>query len=324
MNPKHILPSLAAALFACGTATAIAQSYPDRPIRMIVPYPPGGSPDALARRITQDLEQQLGKPIVVDNRSGASGLIGIEIAARSQPNGYTLLAVTSSFTTTEALQVKPTFTVARDFTAVSLLGEFEGHLLALHPSVPAKNVPEFIAFAKKSSQHVTFASSGSANFSRLVGEFFNLKAGTKLVNVPYRGSGPAMLALFSGEVHSMFVAASIAHGPIKAGKLRAIGSSGTKRLTSLPEVPLISESVPDFRIDGGYVGIVAPAKTPTPIVNRLHGEIKRALANTKTREFYVNGGYIPVDRSPAEFQKFLEAEVPRFRELGRIANIKLE
>ena len=198
-----------AGLAAVALPAGAQQTYPAQPIRLIVPYPAGGNPDAVARALSLQLERQMGQPIVIDNRAGASGVIGIELAARAAPNGYTMLFVTSSIVINQALRDKPPYDVERDFAPVSAICEGQGHLLVIHPSVRAQNLTEFVALARNPKERIDYGSSGSANLSRLMGDLFNVRAGTHMTNVPYKGSSPAMNALLGGEIQAMFLTAII-------------------------------------------------------------------------------------------------------------------
>ena len=313
-----------AAALAAPAALAQAQSYPSQPIRLVVPYPAGGNPDAVARALALQLERQMGQSIVIDNRAGASGVIGMDIAARAAPNGYTMLFATSSLVLNQALREKPPYDIERDFAAVTSICEGQGHLLVVHPSVRAQNLAEFIALARNPKERIHYGSSGTANLSRVMGDLFNVRAGTHMVNVPYKGSSPAMNALLGGEIEAMFLTAIIGLGPVKAGKLRAIGFTGASRLKSLPDVPSIAEVLPTYRIDGGWMGWLAPAKTPPQIVARMHAEIAKAVKGPKLRELMVTGGYEPVATPPEAFSKFMREELVRFREIAKVANIKVE
>ena len=314
------------ALAAASTSMVCAQTqrYPDRPVRLLVPYQAGGGPDAIARMLAAQLERQMGQPFVIDNRAGASGIIGIDAAAKGAPNGYTMLFVTSSVVVNQALRDKPPYDLERDFAPVTTICEGLGFLLVVHPSVRAETLAEFIALARQPGQHIAYGSSGLANVSHVTGEMFNLKAGTQLMHVPYKGSAPALTALLSGEVQALFVTPTIGVSPIKAGKLRALAFTGASRWKEMPELPSIGEFVPGFRMGAGWMGWLAPVRTPSDIVKAMQSEIGRALQEPKLREFITTSGYEPIGNTPEEFRRFMRSELVRFKEIAQAAKIKAE
>jgi tripartite-type tricarboxylate transporter receptor subunit TctC len=323
MQPLRAL-AMAAALGAAPLAwCSAADDYPSRPIRLVVPYQAGGNPDAVARTLAGQLERQLGKTIVIDNRAGASGLIGMEVASKANPDGYTMLFVTSSFAVNQAVREKSPYDLDRDLAPVSCVAQGAGFLLVVHPSVPAQTLAEFVTLAKNRDKPLAYASSGSANVSHMMGEMFNVRAGTSMLNVPYKGSGPALTAVMSGEVQAFFVTPTIGVPAIKAGKLRALGFTGQSRWNRMPEVPAIAEAVAGFQMDAGWMGWLAPAKTPAALVGRLHREIARALQEPKVRDYVLASGYEPCASSPEAFGRFIREELQRFREIARMTNLKV-
>ena len=310
-------------LLSHGAVGATADGYPNRPVRLVVPYQAGGGPDVMARALAGQLERQLGRPYVVDNRAGASGLIGIEVVTKATPDGYTMLFVTSSLAVNQALREKSPYDLDRDLAPVSCVGRGAGFLLVVHPSVPAQSLAEFLTLARNRDRPLAYASSGSANVSHMMGEMFNLRARTHMMNVPYKGSAPALTAVLSGEVQAYFVTPTISVAPIKAGKLRALGFTGSARWNQMPEVPAIAEAVPGFRMDAGWMGWLAPARTPAAIVARTQREIGRALQDPKVRDYVLSSGYEPCGNTPEEFRGFIREELKRFAEIARLTGIKI-
>jgi len=299
-----------------------AEAYPNRPVRLVVPYQAGGNPDAVARAVAGQMERRLGRPYVIDNRAGASGLIGIEVVTKATPDGYTMLFVTSSLAVNQALREKAPYDLERDLAPVSCVGRGAGFLLVAHPSVAAATLADFVALARNRNKPLAYASSGVANVSHMMGEMFNLRAGTHMMNVPYKGSGPALTAVLSGEVQAYFVTPTISVAAIKSGKLRALAFTGSARWSQMPEVPAVSEVVPGFHMDAGWMGWLAPARTPAAVVATTQREIRRATEEPRVREFMVASGYDACANSPDEFRRFIRDELGRFREIARLTGIK--
>jgi tripartite-type tricarboxylate transporter receptor subunit TctC len=297
-----------------------AQTYPNRPIRLVVPFPAGGTAEVIARTVASPMEQALGQPIVIDSRGGANGIIGTEIVARSAPDGHTLLHVTASFVINPHIYRKLPYDIEKDFTGVTNLILGQGYLVLVHPSLPTRSLQEFVALAKKDSK-LSYGSPGVGNTLHLATELFNVRAGTKLLHVPYKGVAAAMNAVLGGEVQFIIMPPTIANPMLKAGKLRALGVSSPARLPELPDVPTLIEGGLDFQLTGGWHGWFAPAGTPAAIVARVQTEVQKALALPKVKDFLVTGGYAPDGRSPAEAQKFFRAETQRYGEMVRAAKI---
>src|SRR4051794_12921965 len=284
--------------------TANAQNYPDRPIRLVVPFPPGGNVDSFARVLAKQVELQLAQPIVVDNRGGANGIVGADIVAKSAPNGYTVLGTSIAFVVNAGMYKTLPYDTEKDFIPVTNFAWGLGYLMTVNPSVPAQTVKELIALAKSSNASLRYSTPGIGNGQHLAAELFKTKAGIELLHVPYKGGGPALNAVLGGEVQISFPAVAVGTPHIKAGRLRALGFTGATRVASLPEVPTIAEAgVPGYRFDSGWHGWFAPAKTPPAIVNRLYAAIRDALKQPKLREFLIAGGYEPRGDSPEEFRK---------------------
>jgi tripartite-type tricarboxylate transporter receptor subunit TctC len=312
----------AALLLLAGLAlNAEAQSYPNHPIRLVMPFPPGGNVDSFGRILAKQLEAQLGQPIVVDNRAGANGIIGVDIVAKAPPDGYTLLDTSFSFVVNPSIYKKLPYDTERDFVPITNFAMGLGYVLASHPSLPVQSVKDLIALAKKTP--LQYSSPGVGNGQHLAGELLATKAGIKLLHVPYKGGGPSLTAVLGGEVQLTFTAAAVGTPHIKSGKLRALGFSGASRLSSMPDVPTIAESgVPDFLYDSGWHGLFAPAKTPSSIVNRLYTEIAKAVQEPKLRDFLIAGGYEPKADPPSDFAKLFKADIKKYGDIVKAAHIE--
>lgn len=311
---------VAALALSCAATAVLAQAYPARPVRLVSPFPAGGTAEVLARSITTQVETQLGQPIVVDSRGGANGIIGTEIVARAAPDGYTLLHVTASFVINPHVYRKLPYDIERDFKPVTSVVLGTGYLIIVNPQVPARTLQEFIQLARKDGK-LAYGSPGVGNTLHLAAEYFNARAGTQLVHIPYKGVGPAMNAVIAGEVQAIVMPATIATAMIKAGKIRALAFTGSTRLAELPDVPTSAESGLDLPLSGAWHGWFAPAGTPNAIAQRLQTEARKALAVPKVRDFIIAGGYIPDGRPPEEFQKFVRDEFVRYGEMVRAAKV---
>lgn len=307
-----------------GAQAAAPHAYPTRPIRMVLGFPAGGTPDSLARVVATQVESQLGRNIIVDNRAGANGIIAAEIVARASPDGYTLLFSPPALIINQIIYSKSPYNVLKDFVPITNICLGEGSLLVVNPSVPARTVQELIALAKR-DKPLTYGTPGVGNTQHLVTEMFNLRAGTHLMHVPYKGLPPAINAVLSGEVSVLFAPPAVIVQHIKAGRLRVLGFTGANRWSFMPDVPTIAESgVPGFQTSGSWQGWFAPARTPGDIVTRLHTEAVKAIQVPKVRDFIRAAGYEPDGRSSAEFRKLIAADLKRYAEVVRAANIKAE
>ena len=296
------------------------QSYPNRPIRFVVPFPPGGATDANGRSLAREVEGILGQPLVIDNRGGANGLIGCDLVAKAAPDGYTVLYTSVAFAINPSTHRKLPFDASRDFTPITNPVVGQGSLLAVNPALPAKTIPELIALAKE--RQLTFGSPGVGNVLHLIGTAFNVRAGINMLHVPYKGAGPALTALLGGEIQVMVIPVLIALPHVKTGRLRPLGYSGAKRLGAIPDVPTISEAgLPGFQMDTGWHAVFAPAKLPEPIVTRIYTAIQTALQSPKLREYYLAAGYQPTADTPARFQKDFQSDLKRWGELARLAKV---
>ena len=314
---SRLLPWLA---WALSFAEVHAQQYPTRPIRLIVPFPAGGTADVIARGVASEVSTQLGQTIVIDNRGGANGIIGIEIVAKSAPDGYTLLHSTASIVINPSIYTKLPYDTFRDFDPVTNLVLGTGYLVVLHPAVPAKTVKELIALAR--SGKVSYSSPGVGNTLHLAAEMFATRTGVSLLHVPYKGVAPALSALLAGEVQMTLIPPTIAVPQIKTGRARAIAFTGATRFAGLPQLPTMSEAgVADLVLVGAWHGWFAAAKSPRDAIARLHQEVAKSLKVPKVRDLIVAGGYEPDGRNPAEFAKFLRSETARFAEMVRVAKV---
>jgi tripartite-type tricarboxylate transporter receptor subunit TctC len=303
------------------TYTVQAQSYPARPVRLISPYPPGGGTDATARIIAQALGDQMGQQFVVESRGGASGRIGTELAAKSPADGYTLvLGNVAPLAILPGAGAKLAYDPVRDFQPISLIATSD-YILTVHPSLPAKGIRELIALARAKPDELTYASSGNLGGPHLGGELINLLAKVKLVHVPYKGNGPAAIAVMTGETTMMFGSGPSVVPHVKSGKLRWLATTGKTR--TIKELPVMNEILPGYEVTQWY-GILAPAGTPRDIVDRLQREIVKAVASPKVSQLFVNLGTDPVSTTPDEFAQFIAAEASKWGKVARAANLKSE
>lgn len=305
------------------TATcAAAADYPLRPMRLLVPFPPGGSVDTVSRIVTPKLAESMGQQWVVDNRGGAAGNIAVEIVAKAAPDGYTaLLALNTMLTVNPSLHRSLPFEVARDFQAVSQLTSTQ-YILVSHPAVAANSVSEFIALAKAKPGQLNYSSSGVGNPMHLAAELFRIRAGIDLVHVPYKGGGPAAAAVLGGEVQLLFGSVAMTMPQVRAGKLKALATTGPKRSPVAPGLPTLDESgFPGFSVTS-WIGLLVPAKTADAVVQRLHREIIAALNLADVREAMARQGLeITTSNSPAEFAAQIKAETKVWAEVIKAAGI---
>jgi len=304
------------------TAICHAQGYPSKTIRMVVPIAAGGATDTAARLISQKLSEQLGVSIVVDNRAGAGTVLGTELFSKAPPDGYTLMAVAPEFSINPSLRKLP-YDPIKDFIFITQIASGQ-YFLSTHPSLPVKTTKEFIALAKARPGQVTFGSSGNGSANHLAGVMFQHMAGTKLIHVPYKGAGPAVTALLSGETDFMFsnVASAITH--VKSGKLRAIASTGARRSPVAPEVPTINESaVPGFIVTG-FVILMAPAGTPPNIIATLNAEAVKGIQSAALKDRLAALGLEPVGSSPQECTAFIAAEIAKWAPIVKAGGMKVD
>jgi len=322
MRPAMYFLAAICALSALAALPAAAQTYPTKPIRIIAPFPPGGGIDASARITAQALTESLGQQVVVDNRAGASGRIGTELAVKAPPDGYTLLmGSVGPNAVIPAVQPKLPYAVS-DFTPVSLVA-IADYLLAVHPSLPVKSVKELIALARANPAKLDFSSTGNLGGPHLAGELFKILAKVDMVHVPYKGGAPQITALIGGEVSLAFASLPTALGHVKAGRLRALGLTGAKRNSALPGVPAIAEILPGYEVTQWY-GVLVPAGTPKDIVSRLHGEIEKAVKTQKVREQLSNFGFEAASSTPEQFAAMIQSEMEKWSRVVKTARLPLE
>ncbi|OGA55419.1 MAG: hypothetical protein A3F74_19375 [Betaproteobacteria bacterium RIFCSPLOWO2_12_FULL_62_58] len=311
--------------WSISTATFdVAAAYPERPIRYIVPSAPGGSPDITARTLTAELSRQMGQQVVVDNRVGASGIIGTELIARAAPDGYTIgQGLTPALATMRSLLPKIPYDPDKDFQPVVQF-YFTPNLLAVTLSLPVKSVRELIDHAKKNPGALLFASSGSGSTFHLGGELFKLMTGTQMVHVPFKAVQLAMTDLTAGRVHLMFNSVASIEPHVKAGRLRGLAVTSVKRSVAFPELPTVSEAgVPGFEVVA-WAGVIAPAKTPKAIVTRLNAEINKALASPAVGEKLTALGYELVGGTPEQFAEHVKKEVSKWADVIKRSGAKLD
>ena len=304
-------------------AGAQAQNFPTRPIRVVVPFPAGGNVDTYIRQLARQMENSLGQSLVVDNRGGANGIVGCDIVAKGVPDGYTILATSIAFAVNPAMYKKLPYDSEKDFTPITNYANGLGYILASHPSVPATNIKELIALAKK--QPLRYGTAGIGNGQHLAGVLFSQKAGIEMLHVPYKGGGPVLTAVLGGEVHINVPGASVAVPHVKSGKLRGLGFTGDKRISSLPDVPTIAESgLPGFNFDTGWHAMFGPPKMPAALVNQFHAAVRKAFENAQLRETFSSTGYEPAAAAPAEFAKLFKADLKKYAEIVRAAKIEVQ
>jgi tripartite-type tricarboxylate transporter receptor subunit TctC len=301
---------------------ARAQTYPTRPVRLIAGFPPGGGVDITARLIGQSLSERLGQPFVIENRPGAGSNMGTEAVVHASPDGYTLLLATIPNAVNATLYEKLNFNFIRDIMPVATISRVP-NIMTVHPSSPAKTVPEFIAYAKANPGKVNMASDGNGASGHVAGELFKMMAGVALLHVPYRGAAPALTDLMGAQVQVMFPTMPASIQYVRAGKLRALGVTTATRSEALPDVPAVAEFVPGYEASTWY-GVGAPKNTPVEIVEKLNKEINAALADPKLKARLADIGAEPMSMTPAEFAKFVFEETEKWGKVVKFAGIKTE
>jgi tripartite-type tricarboxylate transporter receptor subunit TctC len=322
--PRRQFLYLAAGAAALPAVSRIAraQTYPTRPVRVIVPIAPGGVSDITARLIGQWLSERLGQQFVIDNRPGGGGNIGTEAVVRAPPDGYTLLLVGSFNAVNATFYDKLNYNFIRDIAPVAGIIVVPS-VLVVHPSVPAKTVPEFIAYAKANPHKLNMASAGTGTASHIAGELFKMMAGVDMVHLPYRGGGPAFNDLLGGQVQVMFASTVGSIGYIRAGRLRPLAITSATRSEALPDVPTVSEFVPGYEASFWF-GVGAPKATPAKIVDRLNEEINAALADAEMKARLTELGSVPMPMTPAEFGKLIADETEKWAKVVKFVGIKVD
>ena len=312
---------LAAACACLAAAPAHAQPYPAKPVRIVVPFAPGGGTDVIARYLATGLSESVKRQFIVDNRAGANGIVGTEIVARSPADGYTLLFVSSPHSINPSVYAKLPYDTLRDFAPISLVA-LSPYVLVVHPSLPARSVKEFVALAKKRPDQILYGSGGSGSSAHLSAELFNQLAGVKLREVPFKGAGPALIGTVSGEVAVVFGNALTVKPHIESGRLRALGIASAKRSASAPQLPTLAEAgVPGYRSEA-VLGFLAPAKTPRAIIDTLNAEAHKAMRQPDTVEAMRRMAVDIELSTPEEFGRLIESEMQRWSKVIRALDLK--
>jgi len=312
----------AACLVLTATGLATAQDYPTRPVRMIIPFPPGGSNDVVGRLIAIKLGDRLGKQVVVDNRSGAGGVIGTEVVAKSPPDGYTLLIISMAHAVNPWLYKLP-YDPIKAFVPIGVMGSGP-NVVVVHPDLPVHSIKELVTLAKQKPGDLQYASAGVGSFQHLGAELFKLEAGVDMLHVPFKGGGPAMIDVVGGHTKVMFSSLVQTTPHIKTGKLRALGVGGKERSKVLPDVPSVAEAgVPTYEAVNWW-GIVAPAGTPQPIIDKLHAALSAAQDTPEVEKQFASEGATVVKKSPTEFGTFMVSEMNKWEQVVKKGGIKAE
>ena len=305
------------------TAWSQSVSFPNRPIHVIVPFPPGGAVDPIARSITPKLEEAWGQPVVVDNKPGAGTIIGSDFVAKAAPDGHTVILVATSFTVNPSAYSKLPFDPVKDFAPISLVSRLP-NMLVVNSQLPVNSVRELIDYLKARPGKVNFSSIGYGTTQHLTGELFKSMAGVNMVHVPYKGSGPSMMSVVSGETSVTIEGAVVVSPQVKAGRLRALAGTGMKRTPLAPNLPTVSESgLPGYEVSA-WVGLLAPAGTPQEVVQKWHQQIARVLQIPEVRERQISQGLEPVGSTPEYFAEFIKTEMTKWGKVVKQAGIKLD
>ena len=320
---RRITAGTAGLLMALLASAALAQPYPARAVKIVVPFGAGGPADVYARFIGQRLQEALAQPFVVENRPGGGSIVGSDAVAKSAPDGYTLLMMSNTHTVNETLIPKKPFELMRDFAPISGVN-YSDLLMVVHPSVAAGNLGEFIALAKAKPKSLNYASSGPGTPYHMAGELFKAMAGVDIEHVPYKGSDGARVGILGGQVQMMFDAITTMAPHVKAGKVKAMGTTGRTRSAVLPEVPTVSEAgVPGYEAVI-WLGLMAPAGTPRPILERLNVEVNRILALPEVRETWSKQGAVPMGMSLEQFDKFLRDDIVKWARVVKLSGAKVD
>jgi tripartite-type tricarboxylate transporter receptor subunit TctC len=326
---KHGLPAVARRVVAsviCAVAvlqapSTPAQTYPAKTVRIVVPFAAGGPADIYARSLAQRLQEAMGQPFIIDNRPGAGAIIGTDIVAKAPPDGYTLLMMSNTHTVNESLVPKKPFTLMKDFVAIAPVN-YSDLLMVVHPSVPAKSVKEFIQLAKSKPRGLNYASSGTGTPYHMAGELFKAMAGVDVIHVPHKGSSEARTSVVSGQVEMMMDAITTMAPMAKAGRVRALASTGQKRSNVMADVPTVSESgVPGYEATI-WLGIMAPSGTPKTAIDRLNAEITKIVSRPDVRKTWQEQGAIPMSMTPAEFDKYLNEDIAKWAKVVKFSGAR--
>jgi tripartite-type tricarboxylate transporter receptor subunit TctC len=321
---KHLRTWWMLALWCCAPQSAVAQQYPNKPLRLIVPWAIGSGTDLMSRILAQKLGETLGQQVIVDNRGGAGATIGTDIAARAAPDGYTLyIGGSVSMAISPVLYPKVAYDPIKDFAPVSLVSRFY-NVLSINPSVPAKSVDELIALARARPDQLVMSSAGPGSTSHLAGELFQSMTRTRMLHVPYKGGGQMVIAVVSGEAQVMFSPVSTAIPHAKSGKLRLLGVSSPARIAALPDLPTIGEAgVPGFEF-GGWQGLLVPAGTSQEIIKRLHATVLKSINTREFRDYLSNEGSELIGSTPEQFAAFIRSDIVKHASLVRASGAKPE
>lgn len=315
-----LLGALLSVACAAPHAAESSSAYPNRPVRIIVPFAPGGGADGFARTLQPGLSEVLGQPLVLDNRPGASSVIGAELAARATPDGYTVVLITTTYTVNPSLMKKLPYDPVKDLTAVSLAVR-QPNILVVHPSTPAQSIKELVALAKSKAGTLTFASGGNGSQPHLAGELLQMLGGIELNHVPYKGSGPGVTALLGGQVSMMFVGPIAIQAHVKAGKLRALAVADQKRSPAFPGVPTVSEAGFPGLETGTWYGFLAPAGTPRRVIDRFHAAVLKVISSPEMKSRLAAQSVDVVGAGPVEFGKLIREEIAKWAKLVKRAGI---
>jgi len=312
---------LICALFT--TLGAHAQSYPTGPVRIVVPFPAGGGVDSAGRLVAQKLSENLGKSFVIENRGGANGMIGSEVVAKSPKDGYTLMVNGANFVTSPSLYKKATYDPIKDFEPVSLIA-LGPNVLVVHPSLPVKSVKELIALAKTKPGEIGFAGSGSGSTPHLAGELFNVMAAVKMVHIPYRGSGPAMIGLLGGEAMTMFLPAINAGPHVKTGRLRALAVTSRERLLAMPGLPTVAEAGLKGYESSQWYGLWAPSGAPADIMTLLNAQVAKIMQAADIHQRLTNDGLVPIGGTREQFAAHVKSEITKWANVIKLSGARVD
>lgn len=320
---RLVISILSMLALSAAMGAACAQSYPTKPVRIVVGFPPGGGIDLVARLLAPKLSETLGQQVLVDNRAGANGIIATELVAKAPPDGHTIfIGTTGNLSVNPALYSTLPFNIEKSFVPLTQTSSVP-FLVYAHPSLPVSTLPQLIALAKANPGKINYYSSGNGSLPHLTGELLNMRAGVKSIHVAYKGSSPGMTDLMGGHVQLGYHAAAIGLPHVKSGRLKALATTGPKRLSFLPDVPSANESLPGFEVVNWY-GMVLPAGTPSDVIRRLHGEIIKAMNVPEIREKLIAQGTDPVGSTPEEFGAFMKSETAKWARVIKAANIRAD
>jgi tripartite-type tricarboxylate transporter receptor subunit TctC len=315
--------AIALTALAASVTPAAAQDYPNRPVKIVVPFAAGGPADVYARVLAQHLQESLKQSFIVEDRPGAGSIIGTDAVAKSAPDGYTLLMMSNTHTTNESLIPNKPFALMKDFVPIAPVN-YSDLVLVIHPSVPAKDLKEFLALAKSKPGNLNYASSGPGTPYHMAGELFKAMSGTDILHVPYKGSSGARNDIIGGQVHMMFDAITTMAPNARAGQVKALATTGKARSSVLPDVPTVSEAgVPGYEATI-WLGLMAPTGTPKPIIDKLNAEVNKILARPDLKEAWAKQGATPMTMSPSEFEAYLKADIDKWANVVKVSGAKVQ